>query len=264
MIAYIGNMSGGKTYTAMRDLLYRLSNNHIIVTNIKLNCQGVTEYLSTPCVFWKKNYFFLSEDDDELKKFQTIKISEYEKFPIGSLRGSKDYEASKVYIYLDEISSVFDAMTSSNSQKIQQLAIWARHTEKRGQIVSLIMQFPSELHKRLRNHVTEYIACINSSKIRIPFLKTKLPWFLRGLIINTIYSSDGETIIGNSTWHSLDSRVYHCYYTGQIVYGSIIGQDISPTKLQKVYKVNKCPPLFILLIVLQVIISLFGLYVCFG
>lgn len=230
MIGITGNMSGGKTYTAVEILLSKLCSSHIVATNIKLNCNGVTSYLHCPCVIWKQFYYLLENDDEFTGNYHCIALHDYNNYPCGSSRGSDDYEKRKVFIFLDEISSVFDSMISSADGGIQSVAAWVRHSEKRGQMIYLIMQFASELHKRLRNHITEYIHCTNSNNILIPFTGLHLPSFLRNKIIRTHYMADGETLVGQNHWFNLDPQVYKCYNTGQIVVGHKT-EDIMPIQI---------------------------------
>lgn len=227
MIGITGNMSGGKTYTAVEIMLLRLRSSHRIVTNVKLNCRGVTNYLRVPCVFWKKYYFYLENDDEISGNYNCIPLKDYNNYPQGSRRGSADYEARKVFIFFDEISSVFDSMISASDGGVQAVATWARHSEKRGQMVYLIMQFASELHKRLRVHITEYIHCTNSASVLIPFTGLHLPKMFHGQIIRTHYMADAETRVGDNSWNKLNPDVYCCYSTGQIVIGHKT-EDILP------------------------------------
>lgn len=231
MIGITGNMSGGKSYTAVEFLLSYLSRSHRVVSNIKLNCQGVTSYLCSPCVLWKPFVYLLENDDEFSGGYNCISLRDYNSYPCGSPRGSTNYDSNKVFIFLDEISSVFDSMISSSDGGVQAVATWARHSEKRGQMIYLIMQFQSELHKRLRVHITEYIHCTNSSNILIPFTGLHLPPFLRQKIIRTHYMADGETVVGANHWFNLDSRVFNCYNTGQIVVGHKT-DDIMPKQLK--------------------------------
>lgn len=231
MIGITGNMSGGKTYTAVEILLSFLAKSHIVCSNIKLNCRGVTNYLLTPCVFWKQFVYLLENEEDFTGNYHCIALHDYNNYPCGSPRGSEDYEQRKVYIFLDEISSVFDSMISSADGGIQAVAAWVRHSEKRGQMIYLIMQFSSELHKRLRNHITEYLHCTNSSNILIPFTGLHLPSFLRGKIIRTHYMADGETLVGRNHWFNLEPKIYKCYNTGQIVVGHKTS-DILPMRFE--------------------------------
>lgn len=220
MIGIVGHMSGGKTLTAVTDLLQRLKTGHVVATNIRLNCRGVSAFLNAPCVQWKRNYYYLSEEETG---YNVLGIADYHTWPMGSPRGSSDYDSRLVYIYLDEVSSLFDSITHSSQENIKEVAVWARHTLKRGQVVYLIMQFSSELHKRLRNHITEYWSMVNTTNLRIPVLNFRLPRFLRGYIIRTKYAGDEETLVENPKWHLIDKRVYSCYNTGQIVFGGSIG-----------------------------------------
>lgn len=230
MIGITGNMSGGKTYTAVEILLHRLSESHRIVTNIRLNCRGVTSYLNVPCVFWKPYYFYLDNDNEFVGVYNCIPLADYNSYPVGSSRGSADYDKNKVYIFFDEISSVFDSMTSSADSSIKSVSAWVRHSEKRGQMIYLIMQFSSELHKRLRNHITEYIHCTNSNSVLIPFTGLHLPFFLRDKIIRTVYMADGETLVGVNHWYNLNPGVYACYNTAQIVVGHKSTEILPPLK----------------------------------
>lgn len=225
MIGIIGNMSGGKTYTAVEYMLDNLLTGCIVCTNVKLKCQGVSDYLQIPCVLWKKNYYFLTEQPNG---YNHILINDYEHYPCGWPRGKPGYEKHHVFIYYDEVSSVFDSLTHGTDRKIQEVAVWARHTEKRGQTLYLIMQFANELHKRLRTHITEYLSCTNSTNIRIPVFRTRLPWFLRGMIIRVRYSSDGETLLDSATWDPIKPLIYRCYDTAQIVFG----QEFQTTTVQ--------------------------------
>lgn len=231
MIGITGNMSGGKSYTAVEILLSYLAKSHRVASNIKLNCQGVTKYLCSPCVLWKQFVYLIENDEDYTGGYHCISLRNYNSYPCGSPRGTADYNKNKVYIFLDEISSVFDSMISSADGGVQAVATWARHSEKRGQMIYLIMQFQSELHKRLRVHITEYIHCTNSSNILIPFTGLHLPPFLQKKIIRTHYMADGETVVGSNKWFNLDSRVYDCYNTGQIVVGHKT-DDIMPMPLK--------------------------------
>lgn len=221
MIGIIGYMSGGKTYTAVEMMLSKLYNGHTVVTNIKLNCRETTSYLQMPCLVWKRLYYRLVLDRSELVPGDDhiILSDRYDLYPCGSPRGSPTYNQDLVYIFLDEVSSLFDSMLSSADGGVQAVAAWARHTEKRGQMMYLIMQFPSELHKRLRSHITQYIQCINTSSVKIPLLGTGLPWFLQGLIIRIDLMPDLETQIGGATWGHYKPAVFRCYNTAQIVVG---------------------------------------------
>lgn len=219
MIGIIGYMSGGKSYTAVEMMLSKMYHGHTCVSNIRLNCRPVTDYLGLPCVIWKRLYYRLSLDKEDLAPYHGIMSDDYENYPAGSPRGSSTYERDKVFIFLDEISSIFDSMISAADGGVKSVAAWARHTEKRGQILYLIMQFPSELHKRLRVHITQYVQCINTSSVRIPLLGTGLPWFLHGYIIRLDYMPDLETQIGAATWGRYKPKVFKCYNTSQIVVG---------------------------------------------
>lgn len=223
MTGIIGYMSGGKTYSAVQLMLGFLSHDHIICTNVLLNCKAVTNYLDIPCVLWKQRYYIISETTGY---YHYLKVSDYEKYPCGSPRGSSDYFKNAVYIFIDEVSSIFDSMASSSSEGIQQVATWARHTEKRGQFLYLIMQFPSELHKRLRNHITTYIECTNTASVKIPFLGCGLPSFFHGWIIRRQLMPDLETVLGSAQWSRLDKRIYSCYNTGQIVVGAPLQSSV--------------------------------------
>lgn len=219
MVGIIGYMSGGKTYTAVEMMLNRLNSGHPVVSNIKLKCRETTSYLQIPCLEWKRLYFQLVDDSDWTGEYHTLPYSKYQDYPVGSPRGSATYEQDKVYIFIDEVSSLFDSMIAASNAGIQEVAAWARHTEKRGQMVYLIMQFQSELHKRLRVHVTQYIKCVNTSMMKIPLLGTHLPFFMQGLLVRTDWLPDMETMLGAATWSKYDPRVYNCYNTAQIVVG---------------------------------------------
>lgn len=216
MIGIIGHMSGGKTYFAVEQILKFLFYGHPVVTNIRLQCRYVSDYLGIPCIQWKQLYFYLC---DKPSKYHELQISSYESYPTGSPRGSSDYDLRLCYIVLDEVSSIFDSMIHASDSNIQKVATWARHTRKRGQELLLVMQFASELHKRLRVHITEYISCNNSNNLRIPLLGTGLPWFMRNMSVRQRFLSDLETPIGVSEWFVFRPEVYRCYNTAQIVVG---------------------------------------------
>lgn len=169
MIGIVGFMSGGKSYYAVEKILDLLLQNHTIVTNIVLNCQAVTQYLQVPCVLWKRLYYHLSDDAEYLSQghYHAIDLRDYENYPCGSPRGSSTYDADMVYVFLDEASSVFDSMVHASDSSIVKVATWARHTRKRGIEVVLLMQFPSELNKRLRVHIVEYVHCNNSGQQQV-------------------------------------------------------------------------------------------------
>lgn len=222
MIGIVGYMSGGKSYYAVEKILDLLSLNHTILTNINLNCQAVTSYLGVSCVLWKRLYYFLSDDATEISKgrYHVLDLRDYDNYPCGSPRGSATYDADMVYVFLDEASSVFDSMVTAADSSIKKVSAWARHTRKRGIEVVLLMQFPSELHKRLRIHIVEYIHCNNSNNIKLPVVGLGLPTFLCNLSIRQRYASDMVTPIGDASWCRFRPAVYRCYNTAQIVVGS--------------------------------------------
>lgn len=217
MIGVTGYMSGGKSYFAVEQMLRQMYAGHRVVSNIQLKCREVTTFLEIPCIFWKQLYYYL---DDVPKGYHHICISDYMSYPRGSPRGSATYDRDMVFVYLDEASSIFDSMVHASDGGIQAVAAWARQTEKQGIRVYLIMQFASELHKRLRTHITEYIECTNPSTVKIKFLGKGLPRFFKNFTIRTRYLNDAETKIGHWQWVRLDPRVYNCYRTSQIVVGS--------------------------------------------
>lgn len=223
MIAYCGYMSGGKTYSAVRKMLECLYNSEIVVSNVKLNCRGVTQYLMIPCLLWKQNYYILEEHGEQAHlPYHSIDIYDYYSYPCGSPRGRGNL---RVNIFLDEASSYFDSIKQSGSAEIQDLAAWVRHTEKRGQYMYLIMQFMSDLQKRLRNHVHEIIICRNTSNIRLPLVKLPLPFFLRGYVLTTRFGADEKTQLERTQWTKIDRRIYDCYDTSQIVVGQQFTQS---------------------------------------
>lgn len=256
MIGIVGHMSGGKTYTAVADMLQRLLEGHVVVSNIRLSCRGVTAFLGVPCLLWKRNYYYLTETPE---LYHEISLLDYNAYPMGSPRGTDTYESDLVYIYLDEISSVFDSITHSAQQNIKDVAVWARHTEKRGQMVYLIMQFSSELHKRLRNHVTEYVTCVNTSKLRLPVLNIRLPWFLRGYIIQSHYAGDETTSLGSSKWVPIEPKIYDAYYTGQIVFGSEIGVRVDRATFDLT---NRGKWKWLKLLILLIVLTLANMFFC--
>lgn len=220
MIGIVGNMSGGKSYSAVLDILNRVREGHVIVTNIELNLEACGDYLGIDPVQLRPFVWRIVDDDvEDLGDYQ-VRASDYDSWPCGSPRGSPTYERDLVYIYLDEVSSIFDAMTSGAAESIKSVAAWARHTEKRGQILYLIMQFENELHKRLRVHITEYIYCKNMSRVTIPVLRCHLPRALFNFIAQIHLMPDGETSLGSPGIVPLDKRVFACYKTAQIVVGS--------------------------------------------
>lgn len=225
MIGIVGNMSGGKSYSAVYDMLQRIRTGHVVVTNIILNFDAVSDYLGVDAAIWGRQYFRLVDDDEADSANHLLSNSDYESWPCGAPRGSPDYDRRMVYIYLDEVSSIFDAMTSGSSALIQRVAAWARHTEKRGQMLYLIMQFENELHKRLRVHITEYIFCRNMANLRVPILRCRLPKSLFSFIAQIHLAPDGETTLGTPNILPLDPRVFSCYSTSQIVVGS---SDFAP------------------------------------
>lgn len=221
MVGIVGFMSGGKSYYAVEKILDLMSMNHTIVSNITLNCRAVTSYLQVPCVQWKQLYYFLSDDDKQLREggYHLLDLRNYDDYPCGSPRGSATYDRDMVYVFLDEASSVFDSMVNAHDSNIVKVAAWARHTRKRGIEVVLLMQFPSELNKRLRVHIVEYVHCNNSNNIRIPVVGTGLPGMLRNMSIRQRYASDLVTPIGDASWVRFRPEVYRCYNTSQIVVG---------------------------------------------
>lgn len=219
MIGIIGNMSGGKSYSAVRIILDAFQGGHVVVTNIELDISACADYLGCAYADLRPFYWRIRDDDDDLGEYE-VHASDYESWPAGSLRGTSTYESDLVLIVLDEASSIFDAMTSGASAEIKKVASWARHTEKRGQMVYLIMQFENELHKRLRNHITQYIFCKNMSKVVVPIIRCHLPKSLFGFITQIHLMPDGETTLGTPDFVPLDSRVFRCYRTAQIVVGS--------------------------------------------
>lgn len=222
-------MSGGKTYTCVSLMLNYIRSGHIVVTNVVFNCRAVTNFLGVPCVLWKQYYYFLNDDLELASRYHYINLYDYNNYPCGSLRGSSDYESRKVYIFLDEASSIFDSMVHASDSGVQAVATWARHSEKRGQILYLIMQFPSELHKRLRVHITNYIMCLGMKNYRLPFFGIPAPRFLHPFIVHRVLMADGETQLGSSKWERLDPRVYACYNTGQIVVHKDSFSLVAPT-----------------------------------
>lgn len=222
MIGITGFMSGGKSYYAVEHMLGMMIQHHRVASNIILQCQAVTSYTGIPCVFWKQLYYSLV---DKPNGYHQIAVDDYDHYPHGSPRGSADYERRICYIYLDEASSIFDSITHSADNKIQTVAAWCRHTEKRGQRLFLIMQFASELHKRVRVHITEFVSCTNSSSLKVPFLGIGLPRIFRNMTIRSRYCADGETQIGRAKWYALNPAIYNCYKTSQIVVGS---NDVEP------------------------------------
>lgn len=220
MIGVTGYMSGGKTYTSVRLMLDNLLTRHRVCTNVLLNCRGVSAFLETPCVLWKPLYYFICEDGDYPEfQYNRLGISDYYGWPEGKPRGDPEYDRYKVFIYLDEVSSLFDSMISASDEGVKAVATWARHTEKRGQMMYLIMQFATELHKRLRSHVTEYLHCTNTSSLRLPLVGWRFPPFLRQLIVVRHVMPDMETQMGDNMWFRLHKEVYACYNTAQIVVG---------------------------------------------
>lgn len=220
MIGIVGNMSGGKTYSAVHDMLQRLRSGHVVVTNIELNVDGVSDYLGVDFSLWGRQYYRLVDDEESNPSLHLLSSSDYDSWPCGSPRGSATYDRDMVYIYLDEVSSIFDAMTSGASESIKRVAAWARHTEKRGQMLFLIMQFENELHKRLRVHITEYIFCRNMTQVKMPIFRFKLPKAFFNFIAQIHLLPDGETTLGTPNFLPLDPRVFACYRTAQIVVGA--------------------------------------------
>lgn len=222
MVGIIGHMSGGKSYTSVSYMLRNLQEGHIVVSNIRLKCQGVSSFLNVPCLLWKRNYYYLRERATPAEKlgYHELDLTDLDSWPCGSPRGSATYKQDLVYIYIDEASSVWDSLTSVQDKSIQKVATWARHSEKRGQILYLIAQFSSELHKRLRNHIREYVLCKNSAHVRLPIIRSRLPPFLRHFIITTVVSADEAEILESSKWTPINNKIYDCYDTGQIVVGA--------------------------------------------
>lgn len=211
-------MSGGKTYSAVRDMLERIRTGHIVVTNVELNLSACSDFLGVSVADLSNFYWRIRDDEDDLGPNE-VHVSDYDSWPCGSPRGSATYDSDLVYIYLDEASSIFDAMTSGASESIKKVAAWARHTEKRGQMLYLIMQFENELHKRLRVHITEFIYCKNMSKVVVPILRCHLPKFASNFVSQIHLLPDGETSLGSPDFVPLDSRIFACYRTAQIVVG---------------------------------------------
>lgn len=225
MIGVVGFMSSGKTYFAVEQMLFLLASNHTVVSNVRLKCQAVTKYLRVPCVMWKRLLYTLVDSDEVQLAYHAVRIDDYWAYPQGSPRGSSDYDANMVYVFLDEASSVFDSMVQARDSNIVKVATWARQTRKRGIEVVLLMQFASELNKRLRTHIVEYIYCNNSNNIKLPVVGMGLPAFLRNMSVRQRYSSDGVTPIGDSVWRRFRSEIYDCYTTSAIVVGS---EQVSP------------------------------------
>lgn len=224
MVGIVGYMSGGKSYYAVERILELMARNHTIVTNITLNCQAVTSYLRVSCVLWKRLYYYLTDDFVELnlRRYHYIDLRQYDSYPCGSPRGSATYDRDMVYVFLDEASSVFDSMVNAANSDIVKVATWARHTRKRGIEVVLLMQFPSELNKRLRVHIVEYVHCNNTNNIKLPVVGLGLPKLLRNMSVRQRYASDLVTPIGDAKWVHFRPEVYRCYNTSQIVVGSSI------------------------------------------
>lgn len=263
MIGIIGYMSGGKSYTAVELMLHYMHDCHRVASNIRLNCKAVSSYLDMPCVLWKQYFYLLSEIDSRVP-YNWLDIADYSSWPMGTLRGSTDYEKNKVYIFLDEVSSLFDSMVSSADGGIQAVATWARHSEKRGQMLYLIMQFPSELHKRLRVHITSYLECTNTNSVKIPLLGLGVPFFLRNMIIRRDLMPDLETVVGSATWSRLNPQVFTCYNTGQIVVGhneSVFRPVNSSVDVSEQRHVELLTRLTISFIVLWLILGLISLRV---
>lgn len=248
MIGIIGYMSGGKTYTAVEMMLSQLYHGHTCVSNIKLNCRETTSYLQMPCLVWKRLYYQIVMDEDAELGYHQLRQDDYQSYPAGSPRGSPSYEKDKVFIFLDEISSIFDSMISAADGGVKAVAAWARHTEKRGQMLYLVMQFPSELHKRLRVHITQYIQCINTKNVKIPLIGTGLPWFMQGLLIRIDLMPDLETQIGGAVWGRYKPQVFKCYNTSQIVVGHTqTAYNLERPDLSEKLKVDFCHRCLILL-----------------
>lgn len=216
MTGICGYMSGGKTYTAVEMMMDDLMNGHIVCTNIFLKCRGVSSYLGCSCLEWKRNLYYLTDDPEECSQWHHVFFYDYSSYPCGSVRGNPH----KVCIYIDEASSFFDSIEVSSSSKIKEFAAWVRHTEKRGQFIFPIVQFPSDLQKRFRQHCTEYIYCANSEKIRLPIVNLNLPKFFHNFILRATMSSDGEKVLSPTVWKRRDPRIYDCYNTAQQLVGT--------------------------------------------
>lgn len=256
MVGVIGFMSGGKSYFAVEQMLGKMASNHVVCSNIILNCRAVSSYLGVPCVCWKPLYYKLV---DRPSLYHEICVDHYEEYPQGSPRGSATYDRDMVFIFLDEASSLFDSMTAASDGGIRAVAAWARHTRKRGQEIFLLMQFASELHKRLRVHIVEYISCINSDTIKIPLLGTGLPSLLRGLSIRQRWLPDLKTPVGDSKWQRYNPKIYKCYNTSQIVVGS---SSIGLTEVSRIdftdVKIRSISSIVLVMCVLSVLFSLVG------
>lgn len=252
MIAIVGHMSGGKSYTAVQYMLDYLLSGHVVCSNIRLKCQGVSSFLNSPCVFWKRNYYYITDDPSEWRLYNFLKLQDLDSYPCGSPRGVNTYESDKVYIFFDEASSLWDSLTSGRDDSINRVAAWCRQSEKRGQSIYFICQFLSELHKRLRNHVQEVHLVKNSAHVRLPLIRSRLPPFLRHFIIRTVINPNTEEILDSSVWLSIDKRIYSCYNTGAIVVGDKNFKSVRASQLKHFKRGNSWVQITVLGLILAI------------
>lgn len=171
-----GNLGGGKSLTAVGQIVDALRRGWFIVTNMDLNIL----LLSRECGY----------DVSSMISRVDLEESDPLSWPCGSPRGSGG--GKRVVVVLDEVAEWFDQY-SSTSSPVKNFLSWLRHSSKRSQDVILIVQRKEYLAKSLRILVARWIWCEDLAVWRVPVLRIRLP-FCRGLVMRNVSDRLGNVL----------------------------------------------------------------------
>jgi len=235
--AYSGLVSGGKSYTACRDIVGWLSTDFVL-TNVDLKGEGIDRYFGG-WQDWRKNLLILNlgasvEVSERKNSDNSLYLSESLAFrglsscsifgddpwswPIGDRRG---HGTRKVWVVIDEAAEWIDAYNSASSGWMREFCSWLRQSAKRGQEVRLIVQHPSMLHKRVRSLVARWAWHQDMSTFRIPVLGMGLCWPLTRNICRGWFGRDLTTPEGRPEWISKEKCFFDCYETSAFLGNAI-------------------------------------------
>lgn len=250
-----GRLGGGKTYSAVAKMAYRLAQGDTVVTNVKVKPRQLWEFVAEVYgvdfdqgAYWVEEEGKCERDQGQLWLIPNAQIREFQNHvPWGGLRGTAD--KVRVLVVLDEAHLYFNARDWNQTDRA--LLAFLTQSDKVSVDVLFISQSILNIDKQFARLVQYIWRYRDLSKWKIPGLGIRYPG---NQILCCQYDYDGKTLL-ERRFVGKDRRIFRCYETAALLTdfpntaGKVVGR--------RVKRVKRKNPMVKYLIVIGILVGCF-------
>lgn len=205
----VGKMGGGKTYTAVEEIIRCLREGGYAHSNIPMDLDYLEEN------GWLDRYIQIPDDASSLVKENPREMNEdgtYKKKTFHAPWIRMGREGQENILVIDEAAIQFDTDTYTTEKQrqapLKNLIALTRHL---GLDIFMVSQSQTGIAPAFRKLSKQTIHCTNVAKMEgLGWLLVKIPWYGD---LRRVYYTEQETEPSFSSWHRWDQEIFAAYNT---------------------------------------------------